>query len=244
MRIHVISLERTPDRLAEFRRLNAHLKDVSIFKAIDGSSQSREDLAARGLIAHAVHYTSGALGCMMSHIKLWEHAIESGEITTVCEDDAIFNIDFRRFALELISALPDDTDIIYWGWNFDAQTAIELIPGLSPFTGGFGRNPHPGEIDAFQRSPVNRVPYRLLRAFGIVCYTITPNGARRLRALCLPVRDEIWEFPEIRLRIANMGLDVGMANALPGIHAFCCFPPLVMSLNDSRCSTIQRSAGS
>jgi GR25 family glycosyltransferase involved in LPS biosynthesis len=175
---------------------------------------------------------------MMSHTALWAHAAATGEITTVCEDDAIFNLAFERRALELIAALPDETDIIYWGWNFDAQTAVELIPGMSPWVIAFGRNPHSSEVAPFQNCAITPVALRLLRAFGIMCYTVTPAGARRLRELCLPVRGETWEFPEIRLRIANVAVDVGMCNALPRIKAFCSFPPLVTSLNDPNRSLI------
>ena len=232
MRINVISLERTPERLAEFRRLNGHLKHVVVFKAVDGATLSQDHLAARGVIVPPIHYTNGTLGSMMSHTALWEHAARSGEITTVCEDDAIFNLAFEARALELIGTLPDDTDIIYWGWNFDAHNAIELIPGMSPCVTGFGKNPLPNEIAPFQNCPIRPVALRLLCAFGIICYTVTPAGARRLRELCLPVRGETWEFPEIKVRIANVAVDVGMCNALPRIKGFCSFPPLVMSLND------------
>jgi len=244
MRINIISLERTPERLAEFRRVNAHLKDVIVFKAVDGASLSQDDLAARGLIVPPIHYAKGPLGTMMSHTALWEHAATTGEITTVSEDDAIFNLDFERRALAVVAALPDDTDIIYWGWNFDAQAAIELIPGMSPCATGFGKNPLPGEIAPFQNCRTVPTAYRLLRAFGTMCYTITPSGARRLRKLCLPVRGETWDFPEIKVRIPNVGLDVGMANALPRIKGFCSFPPLVMSLNEPHRSTNRTPAAS
>jgi fibronectin-binding autotransporter adhesin len=50
MRINVISLERTPERLAEFRKLNGHLKHVAVFKAVDGATLSQDELAARGVI--------------------------------------------------------------------------------------------------------------------------------------------------------------------------------------------------
>jgi GR25 family glycosyltransferase involved in LPS biosynthesis len=169
---------------------------------------------------------------MSSHTVLWEHAAATGEITTICEDDAIFNVTFEQRALDLIRVLPDDTDVIYWGWNFDAQTAIEPIPGMGAWATAFGRNPLPSEIVPFQNCKTSPVAFRLLRAFGIICYTITPAGARRLRELCLPIRGETWEFPEIGLRIANVAIDVGMCNALPSIKAFCSFPPLVMSLNE------------
>jgi GR25 family glycosyltransferase involved in LPS biosynthesis len=61
MRINVISLERTPERLAEFRKLNGHLKQVAVFKAVDGATLSQDDLAARGVIVPPVHYTKGTL---------------------------------------------------------------------------------------------------------------------------------------------------------------------------------------
>jgi GR25 family glycosyltransferase involved in LPS biosynthesis len=240
MRINVISLERTPARLAEFHNHNGHLRNLTVFKAVDGLALSQEDLARRGVIAPPIHYTKGSLGTMMSHTALWDHAATSGEITTICEDDAIFNLAFEERALELLKILPDDTDIVYWGWNFDAQTAIDLIPGMSPCATGFGKNPLPSEIKPFQNCSIRPIALRLLRAFGTICYTITPSGARRLRERCLPVRGETWDFPEIRVRIANVGIDVGMCNALPHMRAFCSFPPLVMSLNDHHRSLNQR----
>jgi GR25 family glycosyltransferase involved in LPS biosynthesis len=233
MRITVISLERTPERIAQFHKVNAHLKEVAVFKAVEGADLSHDNLAGRGLIVPPIRYTPGSLGCMMSHATLWERCASTGEILTISEDDAIFNLDFERRALALLTVLPDDTDIVYWGWNFDAQAAIELIPGMTPLAIGFGKNPLPTEIVPFQNCPTLPTPYRLLRAFGTLCYTVTPNGGRRLRELCLPIRDETWDFPEIRLRIPHVGIDVGIANAMPRIRAFCSLPPLVMSLNEA-----------
>ena len=238
-RINIISLERTPERLAAFRRTNPHLTNTIVFTAVDGLTLSVDDLAAKGLVVPPIQYTAGRLGCMMSHTALWDQAIRSGQALTICEDDAIFNRGFERRAAEILAALPGDTDIIYWGWNFDAPTAIELIPGLSPCATAFGKNPQPQDIYSFQDNRIRPVAYRLLRAMGIVCYTITPQGAKRLRELCLPVRNETWEFPEIKARIANIGIDVAMAQALPRLQAFCSVPPLVMSLNELKESTVQ-----
>jgi hypothetical protein len=141
--------------------------------------------------------------------------------------------------MEILHALPDDTDLVYWGWNFDAQAAFEPIPGMSPCATWFGRNPTAQEIPPFQESATAPTAYRLLRAFGTLCYTITPNGARRLRQLCIPLRGETYEFPEIRFRIANAGIDVGICRAMPQIRAFCSFPPLAMSLNEAERSTVK-----
>ncbi len=54
MRINIISLERTPERLAEFRQVNAHLKNVEIFKGVDGADVSVDDLASRGIVVPPV----------------------------------------------------------------------------------------------------------------------------------------------------------------------------------------------
>jgi GR25 family glycosyltransferase involved in LPS biosynthesis len=243
MRINVISLERTPERLAEFQQVNSHLKNVEIFKGVDGADVSIDDLASRGIVVPPIQYSKGALGCLMSHISLWDRATTASEILTIGEDDAIFHRDFERRALGILAALPDDTDIVYWGWNFDASAAIELVPGMAPCSLTFGgRNPLRTEIEAFQNCMTEPKAYRILRAFGTVCYTVTPRGARRLRELCLPVRDNTWDFPEIKVRIPNIGVDVAIANAMPQIRAFCSFPPIAMSLNEPHRSTSRTRA--
>jgi glycosyl transferase, family 25 len=180
--------------LASFRQVNAHLNNVHVFRAIDGISLSREDLAARGLIVPPIRYTEGAPGNMMSHVMLWESVAASGEVTTICEDDAIFNQGFERRAAYLLSVLPDDMDIIYWGWNLNSHTLIVPIPGMSPCLTWFGRDPLPQETAAFQAARISALPLRLLSAFGILCYTITPQGARNLRQGCLPVVDDVYFF--------------------------------------------------
>src|SRR5262249_8879264 len=152
----------------------------------------------------------------------WERAASSNQTTTICEDDAIFNAKFKSIASEILSRLPDDTDIIYWGWNLYALLAIEMFPVLPPVTVLFGRNPDPAEMPAIQQAHTNPTAFRLIRAFGSVCYTITPKGARLLRESCLPVRDDVWYFPEINLRMPNAALDVVMAHAFPSIRAFLC----------------------
>jgi hypothetical protein len=49
--------------------------------SINSVTSARIFLAARGLIVPPMHYTSGALVCMMSRTALWELAAATGEIT-------------------------------------------------------------------------------------------------------------------------------------------------------------------
>ena len=62
--IKLINLDRSPDRLAEFTRVNAHLGDVSRFAAVDGKTLDIDALARIRLLDPRIipPYTMGAVG--------------------------------------------------------------------------------------------------------------------------------------------------------------------------------------
>src|SRR4051812_31343929 len=185
MRIHLINLDRTPERLAEFTTLNRHLGDVVRFPAVDGRLVDRAALVQRGIIGPDLAYTDGALGNSLSHFAFWDRAIESGEALTLIEDDGITNRHFENDAEELLGKLPPDWHIVYWGWNFDTIAHFELLPGVSSFAANFDQKQMRQGIEAFQSAVVAPRLLRLYAAFGIVCYTISPLGAKVLKQLCL-----------------------------------------------------------
>ncbi len=238
MRIHLINLDRSPARLAEFMARNAHLRDVSRFAAVDGSQVSRTDIVNRGIIEPTLDYTDGALGNALSHFSLWDAAINSNEPVTLCEDDAIFNKSFDLDAAILLSTLRNDWHIVFWGWNFDAFALFELIPGVSPFLARFDQNQLRNGIDQFQSATLSPRPFRLLAAFGIVCYTISPLGARALKKLCIPLNNAPLFVPAINRQFANKDLSVALLDVFPRINAFASFPPLVITRNDHAVSTV------
>src|SRR5262245_46516947 len=96
MRVHLINLERNPERLAEFKTVNGHLSDVERVAAVDGEKLDFAALTREGLVSADVlnTYTMGGVGLALTHFKLWEAAIASGEMVTIAEDDAIFNRNF------------------------------------------------------------------------------------------------------------------------------------------------------
>jgi glycosyl transferase family 25 len=122
LRVHFINLDRSKDRLAEFRQVNGHMTDAVRFPAVDGQSLDIQSLAANGLVTANIldAYVVGAVGCAMSHLSLWNAAIETGQPVTVCEDDAIFNHGFESYASRVLRSLPPDWDFIQWGWNVEA----------------------------------------------------------------------------------------------------------------------------
>src|SRR3954465_5151337 len=108
MRIHLINLDRTPERLAEFTTLNRHLGDVMRLPAVDGQLVDRAPLVERGVIEPGLAYTDGALGNSLSHFALWDRATGDGEPLTLIEDDRITNRRFETDAEELLGKLPPD----------------------------------------------------------------------------------------------------------------------------------------
>ena len=243
MDIRVINLDRSTDRLLTFETLNTHpnLKFLR-FPAIDGKDLARGPLIDRGIIAADLSYSDGALGCALSHLGLWDLAIEQSQTLTVCEDDAIFNRGFEAAAESLIKGLPGDWHMILWGWNFDSVLLFDMIPGVSPCLGVFNQHRMRMGIDAYQSARLTPRPFRLVRAFGTVGYTVSPMGARAMKQHCLPLRNLEVFFPGLERVLPNTGIDIMLNEAYPRINAYVSFPPLIITKNLHGVSTVQQEA--
>jgi GR25 family glycosyltransferase involved in LPS biosynthesis len=237
MRVHLINLDRTPERLAEFTMLNRHLADVVRYPAVDGRLVDRAPLVQRGIIEPGLAYTDGALGNSLSHFALWDRAIEGAEPLTLIEDDGITNRGFENEAEALLRKLPADWHIVYWGWNFDTIAHFELLPGVSSFVANFDQKRLRRGIESFQSAVVAPRLLRLYAAFGIVCYTISPLGAAVLRNLCQPLSNAPVVIPGVNRSLPNSALDLALVGLLGRVNAFASFPPLVVTKNDHSVST-------
>lgn len=249
MRVHVISLDRTPERFNTFATVNRHLADVTRYAAVDGRHLDTAALVARGLIASDVlaTYSPSALGCALSHVGLWTAASESDRALTVAEDDAIFHGDFDRLAESAMRELPPDWDIVLWGFNFDGFMSFEMLPGVSYCLGQFDQAGMRAGITTFQRLALSPRLFRLRWAFGTVCYSISPKGARLVRSEICPLRPIISVIPEgARARpggthFRSVGPDNAMCSLYPRLNAFVSMPPLVVSKNEPENSTVQHA---
>ncbi len=243
MDIRVINLDRSTDRLLTFETLNSHL-DLKFlrFSAVDGMDLERGPLVDRGIITADLSYGDGALGCALSHLALWDLAIEQNQPLTVCEDDAIFNRGFEVAAESLTKALPGDWHMILWGWNFDSVLLFDMIPGVSPCLGVFNQHRMRMGIDAYQSARLMPRPFRLVRAFGTVGYTVSPMGARAMKQHCLPLQNLEVFFPGLERVLPNSGIDIMLNDAYPRINAYVSFPPLIITKNQRSLSTVQQEA--
>jgi GR25 family glycosyltransferase involved in LPS biosynthesis len=260
MRICLINLDRTPDRLAAFMAVNSHLGEVSRFAAVDGAALDISELIRNGTIRREIlnrnetvpadipaHYTAGAIGNALSHLALWQEAIESGHALTICEDDAIFHSRYVPTAESLLSALPADWDIILWGWNTNSPIVFEALPQfgwcLAYFSDANIADFSDANIaegtPAYQRQPLTPMFYRLYEALGTVCYSVSPKGARAMREFCLPLRELPVRSIGLKGVVPNSALDIMLLALYRELKAFISFPPLVLTKNILAQSTVQ-----
>jgi glycosyl transferase, family 25 len=250
LHIHLVNLDRTPERLTEFCDLNRYLTSVSRFPAIDGAGLNVDSLVGQGLVTKDIlsMFSIGALGCAMSNLSLWDRAIANDQIVTISEDDAIFNYDFEARAEELLKRLPDDWDIIFWGFNFDMFLCFDMLPGVSPCVATFDQEQMRAGTGAFQKQTINPQAFKAIWVFGTSCYSISPRGAKVLKSKILPLRPQVIPLPEAKgvPPYSAAWRTVGIDNCINAVHreinSFVCFPPLVVSKNEPATSTTRGSA--
>lgn len=227
--IHVINLDRSVSRWNLYKQRNRHLlRNTLRFSAFDGTSLDRAALIKEGIIGEDCTYLPGSLGCALSHITLWKKAVENNHAITVFEDDVYSSPDFIARSQEILSRAPAGWDIIKWAFNFD-PLFVWLELGFSKAKLEFySRRPQSVEslID-YSRS--SRSLIRISHSFGLMSYSITPNGARLLLENCLPIKKRTIPFPGTGVVIDDTGIDCAMCAVYSSMQAFVCMPPLVFS---------------
>jgi len=239
MVVFYLNLERRKDRRERFLATNATIARFHRWEAVDGASLRNEDLRRAGVIAEPLKaYTPGALGCALSHKRLWDHCACGEAAVTVCEDDAIFNRHFSRQAAVVLARLPADWDIVLWGWNFDSILHVEVIEGIKQTVMHFDPSKLAERAGEFQERTYEVLPMRLIGAFGAVCYSLSPMGARSLQQRCFPLKNETIAIPGLGRKLLNFGIDCVMNKHYPGLRSYVAFPPLVWTENDKTISDV------
>ncbi len=232
--IHVISLARTPDRLARFRTDNPDLEGWRLYPAVDGTTV---DAATREALGDTSLWSPGGVGVALSQQALWRHCVESQAPLTICEDDAVLRGDFRDAAAEMLSDVPD-FDLVLWGWNFDAVAEVEVTPGVAvAMLADQARLRQ--EVASFRQSKSASVLLRLRKALGTPCYTLSPKGAAALLARALPARPVQVTLPLMPREIGNLTPDVMLCSLYGDLSAYLAFPPLAVTRNEWTRSTVR-----
>jgi GR25 family glycosyltransferase involved in LPS biosynthesis len=234
--IKVISLKSSSYRRKTFKEKNKHIA-FEFFDAVDGKLL-KHDSEITHLFDKNLPYTDGAIGCALSHYQLWNMSIENNEVLTIAEDDAIFRYDFMEKKSQMIQAIKD-WDIILWGWNFDSILALNVMPQISPAVMVFDQGMLRRFLDKFQNLMEPTYPLRLDKCFGTPSYSISPKGAKKLKSLCFPLQNFNLFFPLLNRSLPNNGIDIALNRVYAETQAYVSFPPLVVTENDHRISTVQ-----
>jgi len=127
-RVVLINLKRRPDRLArvmqELKRCKWPFKMPEIFEAVDGHASPTPPKWGFG---------QGAWGCMQSHKRVLQDAIDDGvEKLLVMEDDVCFADTFCVSIKRFLQKVPDDWDqLMIGGQHFNLHGEPPLVrPGV------------------------------------------------------------------------------------------------------------------
>jgi glycosyl transferase, family 25 len=240
METYVINLDRSIDRWSDFQAQNRDLQEnCHRFSGIDGRTLDRQVLVSSGLIKPDLVYGPGALGNALSHLALWEKSVAEKRPLTICEDDVIFNNNFFPATEALVRELPPNWHVVYWGWNFDSVIQFELINGVSSCVGRFNQREMRQGIATFRVANVRPQLFRLMRAFGTVCYSVSPEGARLMKELCFPLQNMTIPIGALERVLENRSLDILLNSIFRRIGAYASFPPLAITPNDHSISTVE-----
>jgi len=132
---YLINLERRPDRLERFMKTyrESDMKNISLSK-INGVDGSEIDInkvplseVAKGELKQiettgfrSKHYqlTRGAIGCYLSHVKVWKDIIENEHAHgLIFEDDVNLPVDINEQIHKSMKDVPKDWDIILFGFH-------------------------------------------------------------------------------------------------------------------------------
>jgi glycosyl transferase, family 25 len=224
--IKVISLPTATARREEFVGRNSHV-NYEFVDAVNGHNLTSEQQQ----LFDQVQYRPGAKGCALSHLFLWNQAIESNQTITIAEDDSVFRYDFEQQSQSIMAQLPPTWEVVFWGWNFNGVMCTYALGNISPTAMLFDQNSLTNNLDLFQKFNGSCIIWPLMRCFGTVAYTVNPVGAKRFKDQCFPMKNTRAWYPVNEDWVQNVGIDIAMNLCFSPTQSFVCFPPLVATPN-------------
>jgi glycosyl transferase, family 25 len=212
--------------------------DFKHFHAVDGAALTH---MPNGVVLPGANYSMRAIGAALSHRTLWQECLSRGEVLAVFEDDAWLRHDFEAQLQTLLQRVTG-WDLILFGCNMDTGIELAVTPHVNlrgSFSVAFPQSEHLVEFTKMRDAVAL---CRVLLAFGICGYAITPRGAEHLLRHCFPLDNRPVRLAVSRREVSAYGIDCMMADAYRKIKALLCWPQLVMTPNEHRSSQIQRHA--
>lgn len=191
LQIYVVNLHFRQERWMRMQRVvmkSNLLSNENTYRhdAIVGINQTLPELEAshrlscsayRSLLSHrnviGIYMTPGGLGCILSHIALWEQAIELNRPILVLEDDVSLVSDFDQVFHEILEQLPSTFGLLYLAdlVNNHKSKAAERIVADAPL--------------------LNRLTGE---HWGTFAYLISPAAAQILYDSVYPIRYQVDSY--------------------------------------------------
>ena len=191
LKVFVINLDRRPDRWSSVSKTltNAGFRNIERVPAIDGKLIDSDNL--KNLLHPEVYPqlgkirkkhedlgSTGAVGCSLSHYKVWNKIVEQDEPALIVEDDLICHPMFRDFQLSTNISMLN---------NYDFVLLSAVIRESALFD------------NSKLISNQGIVPYRGL-FFGLHFYYLTPVGARFFMNDFFPLQYQVDSFMSFRMK--------------------------------------------
>jgi glycosyl transferase, family 25 len=228
----VISLERTPHRLARFLEWNKDADiDVEVAAAVDGKTLDLANLDPALIAPGTTAYRPGSIGSAMSHKALWERCAAGNKPFFILEDDAAVRGDIKTILPPLVDGLDKSWELLIVGYNTDVFTEIAVVGDMSLRAIFSIAYPDASQLVQFTKGRQHVGVGRLISFFGLCGYLISPTGARSLLRQCFPLDSRTAYVPVAQKSIRTFTLDTRVNAHLRFIQAYACLPPLVMPDN-------------
>ena len=238
----VISLERTPERKKKFIKNNdKYLVNYSFMNAIDGNKLNINNLTSE-IIRPGSQFSRGAIGCALSHYKIWNKIVETNKPIITIEDDAIFNKDFEKILVKILKNLPTDWDIVLFSHNYDSCIDFYIQENERIIGSHANNKPTIKTLNKFQNKKIkNAVTFPLVNCFGTSCLMTSPAGARKILKSCFPMDNRIIQVSGLHQlkNIKCFSIDCLLNSIYKNINSFIVLPDIVTAPNDILQSTIK-----
>ncbi len=138
--IHIEEL--SPERKDFFTEniKNAGFKDMRIFKGVMAKDNKvlRDTIEEFNNINFHKDMSLGAIGCLLSHLKIYKHIIQNKiQVCTIFEDDVHFHPNWSELAFKYYENTPKNFDLIFMGNQIDecitTPKKVQAINNCSAF---------------------------------------------------------------------------------------------------------------
>ena len=167
-KLYFIVLQKDKKRVMHINNIikKFNIQNYEIISAVDGNKLNIDEIIKNNYITEEKFnkMRRGAIGCSISHIRLWERLQkENNDFFIILEDDVYFNKDFKNRLINYIKNLPKDFDI--------SQLLI-----------------HDSQKRFFNNAPnVNKYVKEGYPQYGTVGYIISNKGIKKLLKHCKPI---------------------------------------------------------